>query len=359
MAFKNLHAQTPCNDITVTVIEPSSQSGPHNYYGVRVSLAQTYGETITVSGYIYDDGDGSNYNTNHPFTLTIYGGTLSDETSALFYETSPTSGAAVTIASVTPCPEYTRGNDIDLGTLHNQVVDYIDSYDFTGKTDSVFFDEVFYYATSIIDPPSIPNARGIWGVINFCGKADPAPLQNKTIDSVGILLEQADLISSASRIFFDSLSYQTETSENYDTFMAKVNQIASGYNIAGLPLHERLLVQGALSTFTHSAEYWKNYFTAPDDTTTTDDPQARFTLRLRCFWCVAKRDIVGALIGFLAGNCICGKLGVANPWICGAVGAVTYGALCSWAAKVCPDVCHHCKKPSSYPSWLCRFPFIL
>lgn len=81
---------------------------------------------------------------------------------------------------------------------------------------------------------------------------------------------------------------------------------------------------------------------------------------LRCFWCIASKDLLGAALGFVAGNCLCLKFGAPNPVVCGAIGAVTVGALYSWAGKVCPDVCTRCRKPSpsSYPNWICQLPFL-
>jgi hypothetical protein len=95
----NVNAQ--CYTVTVEVFPLDPQSGNHNYFGVRVSLAQVFGEDVTVNGYIHDEGDP---NTNHPFELIITEGNLTAETSSTFYETSPTSIAVAYVSSVTPCP---------------------------------------------------------------------------------------------------------------------------------------------------------------------------------------------------------------------------------------------------------------
>ncbi len=361
MAFKNVQAQTPCDAITVTIIEPAAQSGAHNYYGVRVSLAQVFGDNITAIGFIHKDADENN-NHDQPFTLTIPGGELSAETALNFYETNPTGGAGVTIASVTPCPSGgTQINGTELGDKHNQVVDYINSYDFTGKTQDDFLNDVFSYTTSIIDP-SIPSSSrsGIWGYVQLCGKANPGDLQRSAslpYDSSLILLEQNGQIGSSSKAFLSSLVSETDGITDYNSFTTKINQLESGYDIGNLPESEKFVVQGLLSVFKQSGSYWNNYYASADN---TENPQARFSLRIGCFICVAVHDLAGAAIGYIAGTCICAKLGVPNPWICGAVGAVSFGALYSWAAKVCPDICNRCRKPSSgsYPSWICHLPFL-
>ncbi len=79
--------------VTGEVIAMDPQSGSHNYFGVKVTLSQTYGHNVTVTGYICDEGNG--FNANHPFTLTVLAGELTAETAANFYETDPTASAAI------------------------------------------------------------------------------------------------------------------------------------------------------------------------------------------------------------------------------------------------------------------------
>jgi hypothetical protein len=68
--------------VTVEAIPADPQSGSHNYYfGVRVTLSQTYINNVTVNGYIYDEGGGSN--TNNPFSLTVTAGNLTAETATM------------------------------------------------------------------------------------------------------------------------------------------------------------------------------------------------------------------------------------------------------------------------------------
>jgi hypothetical protein len=79
--------------VTAEIIAPYQQTGAHNYYGVKVTLSQTYDHDVTVTGYICDDGGG--FNANHPFTLTVLTGYLTAETDIRFYETDPTASAAI------------------------------------------------------------------------------------------------------------------------------------------------------------------------------------------------------------------------------------------------------------------------
>ncbi len=101
MAFKtNVQAQVPCDAITTTVISPT-QSGQYNYYGAKVSIAQGYGQNITVVGNLIDSENSAH---TQQFTLTINAGELSVETYANVFQVGPTSGAEIEITSVTPCP---------------------------------------------------------------------------------------------------------------------------------------------------------------------------------------------------------------------------------------------------------------
>lgn len=101
--ISTVHAQ--CSGVTVEAFPLDPQSGQYNYFGVRVTLAQAYSQDVTVAGYIHKDVDEEN-NQDHPFTLTVAAGSLTAETDPMFYQTDPTSGAAVTVSSVSPCPNY-------------------------------------------------------------------------------------------------------------------------------------------------------------------------------------------------------------------------------------------------------------
>jgi hypothetical protein len=85
--------------VTAEAFPMDPQSGSYNYFGVRVTLAQTYTEDVTVTGYIYDMGGGAN--TNNPFTLTVTAGNLTAETAANFYQTDPTATAEATLGTFT------------------------------------------------------------------------------------------------------------------------------------------------------------------------------------------------------------------------------------------------------------------
>lgn len=85
------------SQVTVEAFPMNPQTGQHNYFGVRVTLDQTYDHDVTVTGYIHDDGAA---NTNNPFSLTVTVGNLTEETSASFYETDPTATAAIDLRTI-------------------------------------------------------------------------------------------------------------------------------------------------------------------------------------------------------------------------------------------------------------------
>ncbi len=83
--------------VTVVAFPMNPQSGSYNYFGVRVTLAQTYDHNVTVTGYIHDDGA---VNTNTPFTLTVTTGNLTAETAVNFYQTDPTATGGITLGTI-------------------------------------------------------------------------------------------------------------------------------------------------------------------------------------------------------------------------------------------------------------------
>lgn len=86
------------SQVTAEAFPMDPQSGSHNYFGVRVTLSQTYTEDVTVTGYIYDMGGGAN--TNNPFSLTVTAGNLTAETAANFYQTDPTATAVAELGTI-------------------------------------------------------------------------------------------------------------------------------------------------------------------------------------------------------------------------------------------------------------------
>lgn len=95
----SLKSQVSSNIATVSIVPIDPQSGPHNYFGVRLTLNQSYDQDVTVTGFIYDQGDP---NTDHPYEITVTAGNTTEMTSPTFYETDPTADVEVSITSFLP-----------------------------------------------------------------------------------------------------------------------------------------------------------------------------------------------------------------------------------------------------------------
>lgn len=81
--------------VSVIAFPAEPQSGPHNYFGVRVTLQQVYNSDVTVTGTIHAEGSPT-----ESFSLTVPTGELTTETSANFYETDPTATAEATLGTI-------------------------------------------------------------------------------------------------------------------------------------------------------------------------------------------------------------------------------------------------------------------
>lgn len=90
-----------CETVYAETFPRNPQTGPYNYFGVRVSIAAIFGQDITVYGYVYDEGSPD---TNHPYELTITTGNTSAETGDGYYQTGPANGASASVSDASPCP---------------------------------------------------------------------------------------------------------------------------------------------------------------------------------------------------------------------------------------------------------------
>ncbi|HEY0066433.1 MAG TPA: hypothetical protein VGB46_03695, partial [Flavisolibacter sp.] len=94
-----VRAQSPCYTVSAEIIAPP-QSGPYNFFGAKVAIAQPHYQDITVTGTMQEDGGSATCE----FTLTIFQGQTSAETDLYYFQTGPASSASITIESVSSCP---------------------------------------------------------------------------------------------------------------------------------------------------------------------------------------------------------------------------------------------------------------
>lgn len=73
------------------------QSGQYNYFGVRVTLAQTSAQDVTIEGIIQEE---ENPNHSLPFSLTVTAGNLTAETAPNFFAACPACGAEIESAAL-------------------------------------------------------------------------------------------------------------------------------------------------------------------------------------------------------------------------------------------------------------------
>lgn len=98
---------------------------------------------------------------------------------------------------------FTQTTDIDLGAKHNQVVNYLDKYDFTNKSPDDFTFDLVSYTGKLYDPSFILDIQakgGIYGIFQICGKLD-APPDWFTYQNVIDELQKIGEIASASNNF--------------------------------------------------------------------------------------------------------------------------------------------------------------
>ncbi len=108
VGYSNSYSQSSLNlgIGTVSVFPKNPQSGLHYYYGVRVTLDQTYNEDVTVKGYIFDNNSPSIIQS---YAVTVSSGNLSNETADTFFDTSPITVVGVSITHAAPI--YVTKND--------------------------------------------------------------------------------------------------------------------------------------------------------------------------------------------------------------------------------------------------------
>jgi len=119
---------------------------------------------------------------------------------------------------------FTQTTDIDLGAKHNQVVNYLDNYDFTNKSPDDFTFDLVSYTGKLYDPSFILDIQakgGIYGIFQICGKLD-APPDWFTYQNVIDELQKIGEIASASNNFKKSLMSETENLPDYNSFIFKV-----------------------------------------------------------------------------------------------------------------------------------------
>lgn len=264
MAFKtNVQAQTPCPAITAVATFPNPQSGQYNYYGVKVSIAQGYGQNITVVGNFIDSENSAH---TQQFTLTINAGELFAETDANVFQVSPTGGAEIEITSVTPCPTSpsNSNNAYDsIGKMHNIGLDYLIN---NGLTKSNFSSIWKSYTATMLDnhgydgqqfQTNVSNDTSVnhFGEIGTSTFVSPEELLTRLKNNNEITQQQYDYLSLVYSALDNFNSHSTSDDENLRQTIEviKTHESAAQNNMNS---EDVVLVLSAASIARHSIYYW-------------------------------------------------------------------------------------------------------
>ena len=239
-----LHAQiAPAPSASVEVFALDPQGGVHNYFGVRVTLNQTYSQDVTATGYIYDEGGGSN--TNHPFSVTVTTGNLSNETSSTFYETDATAAATIDISTLTTLTYYTNPYDY-IGAQHNAVLDfaYANMVIPASDEDDIFDIVQAYYTTLEIDTVSaFFNAT----------KGTIHEFQNTTNICSTFLTKG---MSSDFNTYYNSIDALLDGATTPDEFYLSMRTLEDEISASALSSTEKALLLSSSAVYRYSVSYW-------------------------------------------------------------------------------------------------------
>lgn len=231
-----IHAQSPCDAVSVEVFGLDPQSGFYSYFGVRVSISQTYYKDITVSGYIWDGPDDHGYNENHPYTLTIAAGSLSAETQANFYQTGPAAEGAANITSVSPCP----GPALTIQQQSENYVNWID-YNINYLINNNYQN---YTNISAINNIMTNNLDAFYSAKGITAPLDPAPVTFSHTNWLGTM--------------YDSVLQNSATQGDFVSNLGTLkSQITSNTNLS---LDEKEAYSNALDLVVLLVQYCNNKF---------------------------------------------------------------------------------------------------
>lgn len=236
-----------CPTVNAEAFPMNPQTGQYNYFGVRVTLGFIYDQDVTVTGYIHAAEDEEN-NQDHPFSLTVTAGNLTSETDDDFYQTGPTDGASVTVASITPCPFWweskaaNSANPYDTaGLRHNQGIMYC-----MNLTSGTWIDRTVSYATTLQTGinhdtlVSIANA-GAYAAVNDSTNYVPTYMSTTGKNYASQLISLIDNIQETSGI---------------DISMDSVRSLESSIASSALTTNEKAALLSACSVARYSIYYW-------------------------------------------------------------------------------------------------------
>lgn len=347
MAFKtNVQAQT-CAGVTAQAISmgptPSPTPGLNtltNDYVVRATLSHTYSQNVTVNGFFYDASGPANV--DHPYTVIVAAGSLSEQTGQI-YTADATAGGVATIESVTPCPTFdlsvvTNSNNPEenVGQMHNAgmaavMPNYSSGLEPTGANAFSFTKSYLYsqgYDTTTLNSA---NSYDLQNYGQFYEQTDVASLANSMYNNGAIsstaknyLVQLASYISSFAA---DSISIPSQAF--YNSFANNlINNEDQFANNSSLTSNDKYILFSAYSVARHSVVFAVNY-------SNQNSYKSWFN-----WWDVLGGDVVGAGVGALGGaamGAMAGGIGAGPGAAAGAVG----GAITGSAYEAGMQLWHH------------------
>ena len=315
------------------------ESGAYNSFGVRITLNQVNSEDVTVTGVVFET---ENQSISANFSITVNAGYLTAEADDLL-TAGRDSYAAVTINSVSPCPNYQYDY---LGQYHNDALDYAlvnlqlpiasgnDIIDVvqgyfnsinSGFSASAFFSSYTQLATEFENASDICNIFNQYGLsAQFCTYYNSI---NSTLDNA----------SSAESFNSSMLSLETEIAQST------------------ISLIEKQILLSSAAVYRYSANYWSSsektnawneklsmpiaYISFKENLSgfskiiITPEPPIATPFYEKFFFSwksLAKADGKGAIEGGVAGAIVGGSVSFGTLTVPGwVVGAVGWGAGCS------------------------------
>ena len=237
------HAQVaPCPSATADAFALNPQSGLHNYFGIRITLNQTYPSNVIVTGFIHDLGDA---NENTPFTLTITTGNLTNETSSTYYETSPTSEGAVTVSSITSMPCFSNPYDY-LGQQHNDILDYAYA---NMSLPAISEDDLFAIIEAYFTTLSIYTVEGVFD--------STKAIMHDFEDDEDLYSSFTNKgMSSGFNDYFEDIDNLLTSCTTEADFYLSMRSLESSINASGLSNTEKGILLASSAIYRYSAYYW-------------------------------------------------------------------------------------------------------
>jgi len=322
--------------ISVEAFPMDPQTGTHNYFGVRVTLSQSYGQDVTIKGYIYDEGSPD---TNHPYTLTVTAGYTTAETAANFYETGPANTAT---ANMNFC--FSASYDY-AGQYHNDALDYaLANLQLPISSGSDIIDIVQDYFTSISSGFSASS---------FLSYHTQLASDFENASNICTVFSQLGL-SSQFCTYYNSINSTLDNASSPSSFNSSLLSLEATINASGISDVEKQILLATSAVYRYSASYWSSTektnawneklnptvaynsyeedMSSFDGTITKPMPAPGLVYQNYFFsWkSLAKADGKGAIEGGVAGAIVGGSVSFGTLSVPGwVVGAVGWGAGCS------------------------------